>query len=371
MLGNPSVGETVKVFSSKGEFLCIGAYSPSSQIRVRIWSWDEDEEVNGLFFRCRIESALALRQAIPDLKETDAVRLVHAESDSIPGLIVDQYSEWLVVQFLSCGVERWRSEILDTLSEMIPVRGVYERSDLEVRKLEGLVGRTGVLRGQEPPERIQINESGLTFGVDVRKGQKTGFFLDQRENRRQVRQLSDNRDVLDCFSYTGGFTLSALAGGARSVVAIDSSDEALTILRENIQLNRVSEAQVEIEQGNVFQVLRGYRDARRKFDLIVLDPPKFAATTVQVRQATRGYKDINLLAFKLLREGGLLVTFSCSGGLTPELHQKVVADAALDAGCDAQIIRRLFQASDHPVGMNFPEGAYLKGLIVYKKTAER
>lgn len=371
MLGNPSIGETVNVLSSRGEYLCTGAYSPSSQIRVRIWSWDENEEINRLFFQRRIEVALALRQALPDLRDTNALRLVHAESDSIPGLIVDRYDDWLVVQFLSCGVERWRDEILDILFEMIPVKGVYERSDLEVRKLEGLVERKGVLRGEEPPERIRIDEKGLAFWVDVRKGQKTGFFLDQRENRWQVRQLSGNREVLDCFSYTGGFTLSALAGGAKSVVAIDSSDEALAMLRENIQLNGASGAQVEIEEGNVFQVLRGYRDAGRKFDLIVLDPPKFAATTVQVKQAARGYKDINLLAFKLLREGGLLATFSCSGGLSPELHQKIVADAALDAGCEAQIIRRLYQASDHPVGLNFPEGAYLKGLIMYKKTAER
>lgn len=370
VLGHPTSGDTVHVHSAKGDFLCTGAYSPHSQIRVRIWSWDEQEVIDRSFFQRKIANALALRQAMPNLKEVEALRLVHGESDNIPGLIVDRYNEWLVAQFLSCGAEFWRDTILDTLSEIVPSKGIFERSDVEVRSLEGLEERSGGARGQEPPERIQIREEGLSFWVDIRRGQKTGFYLDQRDNRWHIRQLAENRDVLDCFCYTGGFSLSALAGGAKSVVAVDSSPEALAVFSDNIQSNGWSDAPVEIVEGNVFHVLRRFRDMGRNFDMVILDPPKFAATAAQVEQAARGYKDINLLAFKLLRHGGLLATFSCSGGLSPELHQKIVADAALDAGCEAQIVKRLSQAPDHPVGLNFPEGAYLKGLVVYKKTAE-
>jgi 23S rRNA (cytosine1962-C5)-methyltransferase len=371
VVGNPTSGETVTVISSRGDGLGFAAYSPDSQIRARLWTWDDKEAIDRTFFLHRITRALAFRQAFINPQSTNAIRLIHGESDLIPGLIVDRYADWLVVQFLASGVERWKEEILDILSELVPVQGIYERSDVEVRKLEGLPERTGLLRGQDMPDRIQIEENSLSFWVDVRAGQKTGFFLDQRDNRLRVRQFSKNKDVLDCFSYTGGFSLSALAGGANSVVAVDASPDALSILRDNLQLNKLPSGRVQCVEGNVFQILRQYRDAARDFDLIVLDPPKFAVTASQVEKAARGYKDINLLAFKLLRPGGILVTFSCSGGITPELFQKIVADAALDAECDVRIVMRLFQAADHPVGVNFPEGAYLKGLVVNKESGER
>ncbi len=370
VIGNPDSGETVSVQTTTGDYLCTAAYSPSSQIRARIWSWDEQEQISPTYFLKRIKQALASRQAIPDLQRTNAVRLVHGESDLLPGLIVDRYDEWLVIQILSSGVERWKNDILDVLSDLIPVKGIYERSDVEVRKLEGLDERTGHLAGAEPPDLIRIEENGLSFWVDVRRGQKTGFYLDQRDNRYQVRQISAGKHVLDCFSYTGGFTVSALAGGANSVVAVDASADALAALGANLQINGIAPNAVEHVEGNVFHILRRYRDEGRSFDMIILDPPKFANTASQVERAARGYKDINLLAFKLLRQGGILATFSCSGGITPELFQKVVSDAALDAGCDAKIFKRLYQAPDHPVGLNFPEGAYLKGLLVIKKSGE-
>jgi len=358
--GSPGDGETVKMVNSQGQFLGWGAFSSKSQISVRIWSWDEEENIAGDFFRRRLQQAIAARQM------NNALRLVHAESDGLPGLVVDRYNELLVVQYLSSGPERWRETLADLLVEITGIGQVFERSDVDVRALEGLPSRIGPVRGPEPPERITIRENGLDFWVDVRKGHKTGFYLDQRANRARLRQLAVGRDVLDCFCYTGGFTVHAMAGGANSVQAVDGSGDALALARENLALNRLPSEEVEWVEGDVFQTLRGLRDRDRHFDLIILDPPKFAPTAAQAEGAARGYKDINLLAFKLLRPGGLLVTFSCSGGISEDLFQKIVAGAALDAGAEAQIIERLHQGADHPVALNFPEGAYLKGFIIRK-----
>jgi len=358
--GSPGDGETVKMVNSQGQFLGWGAFSSKSQISVRIWSWDEEENIAGDFFRRRLQQAIAGRQM------NNALRLVHAESDGLPGLVVDRYNELLVVQYLSSGPERWRETLADLLVEITGIEQVFERSDVDVRALEGLPSRIGPVRGPEPPERITIRENGLDFWVDVRKGHKTGFYLDQRANRARLRQLAVGRDVLDCFCYTGGFTVHAMAGGANSVQAVDGSGDALALARENLALNRLPSEEVEWVEGDVFQTLRGLRDRDRHFDLIILDPPKFAPTAAQAEGAARGYKDINLLAFKLLRPGGLLVTFSCSGGISEDLFQKIVAGAALDAGAEAQIIERLHQGADHPVALNFPEGAYLKGFIIRK-----
>lgn len=362
--GSPSGGETVEVHSASGEFLALGAYSPKSQIRIRVWSWQKDQVIGPQFFRARLERSLAARQALIDSDQTNALRLVHGESDGLPGLVVDRYADTLVVQCLSMGIEHWRGLLFDLLAELTGVDSVFERSDVEIRRLEGLPIRMGLVSGSEPPIPLTIFENELNFLVDIKTGHKTGFYLDQRANRNRVGGFAHGRDVLDCFSYSGGFTLSALAGGAKSVLAVDTSSNALSLARENLALNGMRQDRVNFEEGNVFQVLRSMRDQGRSFDLIVLDPPKFAPTASQAKHAARGYKDINLLSFKLLRPGGLLATFSCSGGISADLFQKIVAGAALDAGVEAQILERLHQGSDHPVALNFPEGAYLKGLLV-------
>jgi 23S rRNA (cytosine1962-C5)-methyltransferase len=365
--GGPALGETVEVRSASEEFLGLAAFSPQSQIRGRVWTWDPEEKVNPEFFNKKIAKAIAARRIYyPEAfenPECSGLRLVHAESDGLPGFILDRYGPVLVMQFLSAGAEAWRATLIQSALELSGAGLAYERSDVDVRELEGLTQRCGPLAGTLP-EDLSIVENGLRFGVNVTLGHKTGFYLDQRFNRLRLRQLSVNKDVLDCFSYTGGFSLSALAGGASSVISVDASGEAIAQARHNLLLNDLPQGRMEWLEGDVFHVLRSFRDARRSFDLIVLDPPKFAQTAAQAERAARGYKDINLLAFKLLRPGGLLVTFSCSGGVSPDLFQKIVAGAALDAGAEAIILERLTQAPDHPVALNFPEGAYLKGLVI-------
>ncbi|HEV2430140.1 MAG TPA: class I SAM-dependent rRNA methyltransferase, partial [Burkholderiales bacterium] len=327
---------------------------------------DPSQQVDGNFFRTRIQTALALREALPAAKHANALRLVHGESDALPGLVVDRYADVLVAQFLAAGVERWREPILDALMELSGCAAIFERSDAEVRKLEGLQPRVGFARGNRNAARCPIIEYGLNFRVDVEQGQKTGFFLDQRENRQRVRSLAAGRDVLDGFCYTGGFSIAALAGGAKRVTAIESSAAALEVARENLAANPLDASRIELQQGDVFEKLRRLRDQNAKFDLVVLDPPKFAPTAAQVKKAARAYKDINLWALKLLAPGGLLATFSCSGGVSAELFQSIVAGAALDAGADAKIIERFTAAADHPVALVFPEGEYLKGLLLLK-----
>jgi 23S rRNA (cytosine1962-C5)-methyltransferase len=362
--GSPPPGDTVRVLSSSGDFLGWAGYSPESQIRARIWSWKEEETIDADFFQRRLSRAFQSRRLLPELHKAQSLRLVHSESDGLPGLIIDQYGDQLVIQYLTAGIEHWRETVADVCLELTGAEMIYERSDTESRRLEGLKTRTGLVRGVEPSGPIQVEENGLRFWVDVRKGHKTGFYLDQRQNRLRVRELAAGRRVLDCFSYTGGFTASALAGGAVSVISVDSSADALAAAQQNLELNGLPIEKSNLLEGDAFQMLRLMRDMERSYDLIILDPPKFAQTASQAQRAARGYKDINLLAFKLLRPGGLLVTFSCSGGVSEDLFQKIVAGAALDAGVDAQIIERLHQSPDHPVALSFPEGAYLKGLVV-------
>jgi len=357
--GQPGPGETVAIGSATGEFLAVAAYSPRSQIVARVWAW-EDRAIDGAFFSRRIERAVEQRRTVLDT-ETDAMRLVHGESDGLPGVVADRYGDTVVLQLTSAGAERWREVIADALLEVSGASRIWERSDAEVRALEGLTPVIAALRGAREPTRIAISEQGLRFEIDLEHGHKTGFYLDQRDNRRRVRTLARGRDVLDGFCYSGGFALNALAGGAKSVTAVDSSADALALARGNAELNKL--AQAEWLEGDVFQLLRRFRDQGRNFDLVVLDPPKFAPTAAHAGKAARAYKDINLLAFKLLRPGGLLATFSCSGGVSADLFQKIIAGAALDAGADAQIIDRLGPGADHPVALNFPEGDYLKGLV--------
>jgi len=363
---NIASGATVEVLSSKGEFLARGAYSPQSQIRIRAWTF-EDEPINADFFRKRIRVSLETRNLLFDLKDTNAIRLIYAESDGIPGLIVDRYDDLLVLQSLTAGSEYWKETIADILLEETGLKNIYERSDADVRELEGLSPCVGSLRGSMIHSPLSITEHGLKFLVDIEHGHKTGFYLDQRANRQRVRALAKDKDILDCFCYTGGFTVNALDGDAKSVLSVDASSEALTLARQNIELNNLQLEKAQFLEGDIFQVLRKFRDEARAFDMIILDPPKFAPTAAQADKAARGYKDINLLAFKLLRPNGILVTCSCSGGVDAALFQKIVAGAALDAGVDAQIIEHLSQASDHPILLHFPESAYLKGLVCIRK----
>jgi 23S rRNA (cytosine1962-C5)-methyltransferase len=358
--GEVATGGTVAVISADGHPLGHGAYSPSSQIAVRMWSFDANAEIAPAFLRGRLERALARRGTI---EPGGARRLVNAESDGLPGLVVDRYDRFLVCQFRSAGAEAWRNEIVELVREAVPCDGVFERSDNDARAKEGLAPRTGVLAGDEPAALIEINEGPCRFLVDVRGGHKTGFYLDQHDNRAALAEYVRGREVLNGFAYTGAFGVAALQHGAARVTNIETSKPLLEIAERHTELNAIEAARVENLEGDVFQLLRRFRDSRRDFDLIVLDPPKFAESTSQVAAASRGYKDINLLAFKLLRPGGVLFTFSCSAHVKPELFQKIVADAALDAGREAQIVRRLTQAPDHPVALSFPEAGYLKGLV--------
>jgi 23S rRNA (cytosine1962-C5)-methyltransferase len=359
----PASGATLDVLSFNGDFLARGFYSPISQIRARAWTFN-DEAIDKDFFRKRIHAAIASRSTLHSSNDTNAVRLIYAESDGIPGLIVDRYGDVLVLQSLTTGIEFWKETIADILLEETGLKNIYERSDADVRELEGLESHVGILRGK-PVSQLRITEYGLHFNVNISEGHKTGFYLDQRANRQRVRAMAKDKDVLDCFCYSGGFTVNALAGGAKSVVSVDSSADALQLGRENVSLNGLP--QPEWIEADIFQRLRKFRDERRSFDMIILDPPKFAPTASQADKAARGYKDINLLAFKLLRPGGMLFTFSCSGGITADLFQKIVAGAALDANVDAQIVEKLSQAADHPISLNFPEGEYLKGLVCIRK----
>ncbi|RJR15878.1 MAG: 23S rRNA (cytosine(1962)-C(5))-methyltransferase RlmI [Nitrospiraceae bacterium] len=361
--GSPQPGETVDIVASDGKWCGSGAFSPHSQITVRIWTFDRDEEVSPSLFRSRLQRAVKSRLHLLEKYATNACRLVNSESDFLPGLIVDQYSDFLVCQFLSAGAEYWKQTIVGQLSALIPNKGIYERSDVNAREKEGLPEHTGLLCGQEPPELVEIREGLNRFLVDIRYGHKTGFYLDQRDNRTIVTEYAGNSEILNCFSYTGGFAVAALKGGSAGITNIDSSADALKIGLQNIILNGLDDAKVINMEGDVFTVMRQYRDSNRRFDSIILDPPKFAASRGQLMRACRGYKDINLLAIKLLRPGGILFTFSCSGLVDKDLFQKIVADAALDAGRESQIIRWLHQATDHPTSLNFPEGSYLKGLL--------
>ncbi|OGB31631.1 MAG: 23S rRNA methyltransferase [Burkholderiales bacterium RIFCSPLOWO2_12_FULL_61_40] len=361
--GAPHSGDTLPVRDAAGNFLAWAAYNPDSQITARVWSWDESESIDAAFFCRRIDYALAARRELKLADKSSGARLIHAESDGLPGLVVDQYGDTLVMQVGSAGAEHWRDTIADILQEQCKPACIYERSDSDSRGLEGLEPRNGVLRGALP-ESVEVVEHGLRFRVDVAAGQKTGFYLDQRDNRALTETLAAGRNVLNCFCYTGGFSLYALRGGAKSVLSIDASGDALRIAEQNLATNNLDATRAEWQEADVFQALRKLRDQGRTFDFIILDPPKFAPTAAFAEKAARGYKDINLLAFKLLRPGGLLATYSCSGGISEDLFQKIIAGAALDAGVDAQIIHHLHASADHPVSLSFPEGAYLKGLVL-------
>ncbi|RQH03669.1 class I SAM-dependent rRNA methyltransferase [Paraburkholderia dinghuensis] len=371
--GKPAAGATVIVRAHDGRFLARAAYSPHSQIRARVWSFDENEPIDHAFFKRRVQRAVAHRQAM--VSNTGAVRVIFGEADGLPGLIVDQYIEdgangnstgrgQLVCQFMAAGVEAWKDAIVSALTSATGCPNVYERSDVSIREKEGLEQITGLLAGDEPPETIVTNENGVRYHVDVRNGHKTGFYVDQRDNRALVQTFARERDVLNCFCYTGGFSLAAMKGGAKRVVSIDSSGEALATAQKNVEANGFDAARATWLDADAFKTLRRLHEEGERFDLVVLDPPKFAASREHVDRAARAYKDINLTGLKLLRPGGLLFTYSCSGAIDAELFQKIVAGAAADAKVDARILKRLGAGVDHPLLTAFPEGEYLKGLLL-------
>jgi 23S rRNA (cytosine1962-C5)-methyltransferase len=361
------LGATALVQSSTGQFLARAAWSPKSQIRARVWTFDENEPVDHALIKRRIRKALAYRQTT--VGDTDAIRLIFGEADGFPGLVVDWYAGkqgHLVCQFQAVGVEAWKAAIVQALIAETGCPNVYERSDASVREREGLPLVTGTLAGAEPQDETIVSENGVRYGVDILRGHKTGFYIDQRDNRRLVMEHAAGGDVLNCFSYTGGFSLAALKGGASSVISIDSSGEALEAGQRNLTLNGFDPETAQWWDADVFKMLRSLREQGKTFDLIVLDPPKFAASPDHVDRAARAYKDINLLGFQLLREGGLLFTYSCSGAISADLFQKIVAGAANDAKVDARILKRLSAGVDHPMTTSFPEGEYLKGLMLHK-----
>ena len=357
--GEPARGDTVSVVARDGTFLAWAGYNPESQIRARVWSFDARDVVDEAFLLARLERSIARRAVVRP--GSDAVRLVHGESDGLPGMVVDRYKDVVVVQLAAAGVERWRELWAPALARACGVPLVYERSDVEVRALEGLAPRVGPMFG-DPPPTVTINEDGIAYEVDVALGQKTGFYLDQRDNRALAARLASGADVLNAFCYTGGFSLAAMKGDARRVLSLDTSEEALAAARRNQALNGFDATRGEWLAADVFAHLRKLRDQNRRFDLIVLDPPKFAPTEKHVPNAARAYKDINLWALKLLARGGHLLTFSCSGAVGPDLFRKIVAGAAADARVDVQVRRALGPGLDHPVSIHFPEGDYLKGL---------
>ncbi|MDP2133741.1 MAG: class I SAM-dependent methyltransferase [Sulfuritalea sp.] len=363
--GRARPGDTVDVVSHEGRPLARAAWSPASQIRARVWSFDAKETIDHAFFKRRVAASIARRAALPELAGQQGLRLIHAESDGLPGVIADRYGDTVVVQLTTAGADKWRAAIADSLQKATGCARIYERSDVEVRSLEGLQPVTGWIHGVAADEELVIEENGVRMTVDIVGGHKTGFYLDQRENRRRVAELARDRRVLNCFCYTAGFSLQALAGGARGVVSIDSSGPALATAQRNLELNSQLDVSRAIwREADVFGELRTLRAAGEAYDLIVLDPPKFANTAAHAERAARAYKDINLHAMQLLAPGGLLMSYSCSGGVSGELFQKIVAGAALDAGRTARVVQRLQGAADHPVDLAFPEGEYLKGLLL-------
>lgn len=356
-------GETVEIFSGDGKFLGYGSYSLHSQISVRVLSFNPEDQIDKNFIQKRVETAAQFRKQIINLETTNAYRVINAESDSLPGLVVDKYGDFLVCQFLSAGAEFWKKETIEILLNIFNPTGIFERSDVEVREKEGLQQFKGILYGKDPEELIEIIENGNKFFVDINLGHKTGFYLDQRDNRKLLETFSSESEILNCFSYTGGFSVYAIKAGASKVVNLDSSLEALSLAETNLTLNGIASSKYENVQDDVFKYLRKLRDTNKQFDVIILDPPKFAESVSQIEKASRGYKDINLLALKLLKKNGVLFTFSCSGHIVPELFNKIIADAATDAGREVHILKYLTQSPDHAMLTSFPEGLYLKGLV--------
>ncbi len=380
--GNASPGDTVEIVSSNGEWLARAAYSPNSQLRARVWTFNQDERIDREFFEGRLRAAFARRTYLKS--RSNALRMVFGEADGLPGLVIDQYADWLVVQMMSAGVEFWKATIFDVLAHVTGCKNIYERSDAAVRAREGLEEVSGAIETESQAtaqtsrnsKQVQISEDGIAYAIDIEQGHKTGFYVDQRDNRRLVRQLVERIvgvqsqsektcTVLNCFSYTGGFSLAARAGGASKVVSVDSSGEALRQAQHNAQLNGYADDQFICAEANVFDHLKLCQaNPDERFDIVILDPPKFAPSANHVERAARAYKDLNMRGLKLLKPNGYLLTFSCSGAISVDLFQKIVAGAVIDAQIDCQLEQRLAAGGDHPMAMVHPEGEYLKGLLL-------
>lgn len=360
--GEPQLGETVDVFSHEGQWLAKAAYSPNSQIRARIWSFTK-QPIDKAFFIERIEQAQSLRDELIARDGLTGYRLIAAESDGLPGITIDKYQDFLVCQLLSAGAEYCKEMLIEALVHCFPTCSIYERSDVAVRKKEGLQERVGLLHGELPPKSVVIEENGVKISVDIVGGHKTGFYLDQRDSRLRSMKYVQDKEVLNCFSYTGGFGLYALKGGAKRVINADVSQPALDTAKFNAELNEfdISKKRAVFLNADVFKLLREYRDQGTQFDVVVMDPPKFAESKAQLNGACRGYKDINMLAMQIIKPGGTLLTYSCSGLMDQVLFQKIIADAAVDAGRTVKFVERFEQAGDHPVDTAYPEGFYLKG----------
>ena len=360
--GEPALGETVDIFTHDGKWLAKAAYSPNSQIRARVWSFDK-EDINKAFFVKRIQDAQLLREDIIERDGLTGYRLIAAESDGLPGITIDKYQDFLVCQLLSAGAEFHKQTLVEALLEVFPECNIYERSDVAVRKKEGLEETMGILHGEEPPKSVVIEENGVKISVDIVGGHKTGFYLDQRDSRLQSMKYVKDKEVLNCFSYTGGFGLYALKGGAKRVINADVSQPALDTAKFNAELNEfdISKKRAVFLNADVFKLLREYRDQGTKFDVVIMDPPKFVSSKNNLTSGANGYKDINMLAMQILKPGGTLLTYSCSGLMSADLFQKVIADAAVDSGRQVKFIERFEQAADHPTDSAYPEGFYLKG----------
>lgn len=361
MEGKARLGETIDIVDAQGKWLARGAFSPESQIRARVWTFDKNELIDTAFFIRRLQQAQQWRDWLAQRDGLDSYRLIAGESDGLPGVTIDRFGDFLVLQLLSAGAEYQRAALISALQALYPQCSIYDRSDVAVRKKEGLGLAQGPVVGELPPELLPIEENGMKLYVDIKAGHKTGYYLDQRDSRLATRRYVADKRVLNCFSYTGGFAVSALMGHCRQVVSVDTSQEALDVAKKNVELNQLDLSKAEFVRDDVFKLLRKYRDQGETFDVIVMDPPKFVENKSQLQGACRGYKDINMLAIQLLNPGGVLMTFSCSGLMTTDLFQKIIADAAIDAGRDVQFIEQFRQAADHPVIAPYPEGLYLKG----------
>lgn len=361
--GNPVNGEIISVTDSNGEFLAKGFFNNQSRVAVRLLEWNKDVEINEEWWRNRIAKAVKAREDLLNSEETSVCRIIFSEADYLPGLIVDKYSDFLSVQIHTAGIENIKPILLDELQKQLNPKGIFDRSDASARAHEGLEPTHGILRGIAPPEYVEVLENGIKYLINISEGQKSGFFCDQRNNRRIVAQHSQGKRVLDCFSYSGGFSLNSLQLGASEVVSVDSSALAIETLTKNIELNNFDKSKHQSIQSDVNKQLRIFRESGEKFDIVILDPPKYAPTRSALDKASRAYKDLNRIGMSLLNSGGLLATFSCSGAVDITHFKQILAWAALDAGKEIQFIYQFCQPEDHPVRASFPEGEYLKGLL--------
>jgi 23S rRNA (cytosine1962-C5)-methyltransferase len=362
--GSPANGDVVKVISSNNDFLAYGYFNDQSRVAVRLLEWNEDQQINEDWYAQKINAAISSRAQFLTNTTTNTYRLIFSEADFLPGLIVDKYADFLSVQILSTGIEKAKAIIIDVLCKALKPKGIFDRSDATARTHEGITAENGLLWGEAPAEFIAVIENGITYHINIAEGQKSGFYCDQRDNRKLLASYAKGKTVLDCFSYSGGFTLNAFKEGAVAVTSVDSSALAIETLNQNIALNKFGKKQHIAIQSDVNKQLRIFKEEGKKFDIVVLDPPKYAPSRSALDRAARAYKDLNRLGLLLLESGGLLATFSCSGAVDIETFKQIIAWAALDAGKEVQVIRQFAQPEDHPVRLSFPEGEYLKGLLV-------